>query len=136
MKIILSRKGFDSTTAEIASPIMSDGRLLSLPIPVTPRQAEGGEVGIPYHELRFDNQPLDEIIHQLWNGHRRPFQQENAHLDPDLDPDRFPPRQPGWRRNFGQQGNAQTHLERCGVGKDDLFLFFGWFKQAELRDGV
>lgn len=132
MKIILSRKGFDSGAGGIPSPIMPDGRLLSLPIPVTPRQAEAG---IPYHELGFDGQPLDQIINQLWNGHHPPFQHEDAHLDPDLDPDRFPPRQPGWKRNFGQQGNAQTHLDRCGVGKDDLFLFFGWFKQAELRDG-
>jgi hypothetical protein len=135
MKIILSRKGFDSTTGEIASPIMPDGRLLSLPIPVTPRQAERDEGGIPYRELQFDGQPLDQIIGQLWNGRRRPFQQENAHLDPDLDPDRFPPRQPGWRRNFGQQGNAQTHLDRCGVGTGDLFLFFGWFKETTRNNG-
>jgi len=33
MKIILSRKGFDSKNGGIASPILPDGALLSLPIP-------------------------------------------------------------------------------------------------------
>jgi hypothetical protein len=33
MKVILSRKGFDSEYGGIASPILPDGTLLSLPIP-------------------------------------------------------------------------------------------------------
>ena len=33
MKIILSRKGFDSKFGGMASPILPDGTLLSLPIP-------------------------------------------------------------------------------------------------------
>jgi hypothetical protein len=33
MKVILSRKGFDSEYGGIPSPIMPDGTLLSLPIP-------------------------------------------------------------------------------------------------------
>ncbi len=33
MKVILSRKGMDSTSGGIASPILPDGTLLSLPIP-------------------------------------------------------------------------------------------------------
>ena len=33
MKIILSRKGFDSQYGKIKSPILPDGTLLSLPIP-------------------------------------------------------------------------------------------------------
>ena len=33
MKIILSRKGFDSSNGGIVSPIMEDGTLVSLPIP-------------------------------------------------------------------------------------------------------
>ena len=33
MKIILSRKGFDSSNGGISSPILPDGTLLSLPIP-------------------------------------------------------------------------------------------------------
>lgn len=33
MKVILSRKGFDSANGGIPSPILPDGTLLSLPIP-------------------------------------------------------------------------------------------------------
>ncbi len=33
MKIILSRKGFDSSAGGVPSPIFPDGGLLSLPIP-------------------------------------------------------------------------------------------------------
>ena len=33
MKIILSRKGFDSSSGKQPNPIMPDGTLLSLPIP-------------------------------------------------------------------------------------------------------
>lgn len=33
MKVILNRKGFDSSNGGIVSPIMEDGTLLSFPIP-------------------------------------------------------------------------------------------------------
>ena len=45
------------------------------------------------------------------------------------------PRQPGWRPVFGQSGAAETHLQRQGVGPGDIFLFYGWFRQAEVVDG-
>ena len=41
MKIILSRKGFDSGYGKIASPILPDGTLLSMPIPTTDKTFEG-----------------------------------------------------------------------------------------------
>lgn len=50
-----------------------------------------------------------------------------CHLDPDLDAASLP-RFAGWRPAFGQIDAAQTHLARHGVGKGDLFLFFGWFR--------
>src|SRR4030065_2800030 len=104
MKIILSRKGFDSTTGEIASPIMEDGSLLSLPIPVTKKQAEGGEEGITYEELMFGQQNLSTIIDELSNGNFDADQQ--AHLDPDLDKERLANREDekNWKPVFGQQG--------------------------------
>ncbi len=134
MKIILSRKGFDSSTGEarMASPIMPDGSLLSLPIPVTKAQAEKEEKGIPYSDLRLGKQNLDTIIEQLSNGKFKEEQQ--AHLDPDLDKERLLNRQDehNWRQVFGQQGTAQTYLKNRDAGKKgDIFLFFGWFKQAK-----
>ena len=106
---------------------MPDGRLLSLPIPVTQEQEEGEE-GIPYREMRFGGQPISDIIDQLTDGQFDMTQQ--AHLDPDLDEGRFPPRKRGWTQTFGQTGRPQTHLEKQRVGRGDLFLFFGWFRRT------
>ena len=36
MKLIFSRKGFDSSAGGIPSPILPDGRMISLPIPANP----------------------------------------------------------------------------------------------------
>jgi hypothetical protein len=131
MKIILSRKGFDGNTGGFASPIMPCGRLLSLPIPVTPKQMANGEVGIPYADLRFDGQPLSEINNQLCN-HNHQFPYNAAHLDPDLDRGRLEPREQGWKRTFGQQGRAQADLK--DVKEGDLFLFFGWFRRTRYEN--
>jgi hypothetical protein len=40
MKIVLSRKGFDGTYGGFPSPILEDGLMISLPIPIKPRQGE------------------------------------------------------------------------------------------------
>jgi hypothetical protein len=130
MKIILSRKGFDSSTGGFPSPIIvengsvEDGILLSLPIPVTEKQEKKKEKGISYNKLRYKGKSLGTIVQQFTH---RQFKQ--AHLDPDLDKDRYE-RKKGWKPVFGQTGAAQTYLKNRGVGESDLFLFFGWFKKA------
>lgn len=132
MKIILSRKGFDSENGGIASPIMEDGKLLSLPIPVTKKQAENGEKGISYDELTFGDQKLNEIIDELSKGK---FDTDlQAHLDPDLEQKRYP-RKEGWKQVFGQTNGAQTYLDNKNVGLNDLFLFFGWFQHTKKEKG-
>lgn len=128
MKLILSRKGFDSGNAKMPSPIMPDGMLLSLPIP------RGGGYCYSYDELFSKGHPLSGLIKELANLRVLPFE-DKAHADPDLDVERFP-RKPGWRPIFGQTGGSQSHLENQGVGVGDLFLFFGWFCHTETgRDG-
>ncbi len=59
---------------------------------------------------------------------------DGAHIDPDLKPQSLS-RKSGWTAIFGPSEAAQTHLIRNGVGIGDLFLFFGWFKQTEWRQG-
>jgi len=131
MKIILSRKGFDSSVGELASPIIQPGRLLSLPIPVTD---EKKEKGIGYNNLKFDGQCLSEIIEQLSKSKRNKFDtSRHAHLDPDLDRDRLESRRPGWRAAFGQVGQPQSFLKNVQAG--DLFLFFGWFRHTSIAKG-
>lgn len=120
MKLVLSRKGFDSSAGGVANPQLPDGRLLSLPIP-------DANSPIRYRDLCDEPSPA-RLVHALTRGRLRGS--SRAHLDPDLDPDTLP-RQPGWRPLFGQHGAAQGHLQRNSVGEGDLFLFFGWFRAVE-----
>lgn len=118
MKIVLSRKGFDSQYGRIPSPILPDGTLLSLPIPTT-------ESGCRFTELKHGGQSYADLIIAL--GGDTATAASCCHLDPDLRPGSAP----GWVPAFGQTGAAQTHLSNQGVGIGDLFLFFGRFRQTE-----
>ena len=125
MKIILSRKGFDSGYGGCASPIFPDGRLLPLPIPVRNRSA------FRFADLRVPGIDVGMLVEVLSRG--RVSAVDACHLDPDLS-ETLLPRTSGWRPAFGQTGIAQSHLARRGVGRGDLFLFFGWFREA-FQDG-
>jgi hypothetical protein len=121
VKVILSRKGFDSSAGGVPSPILADGTMLSLPIP-------DKTSSIRYEDVT----PQGSFVQQLTKGKVKPH--FGAHLDPDLIAGSLP-RLPGWRPVFGQADADQRVLEREGVGPGDLFLYFGWFRQVELRDG-
>ena len=126
MRIILSRKGFDSALGGVPSPVLPDGTLVSLPIPYA-------HSPYTYGDLRAAGLDAGRLVEQLTRG-RLPRTQ-HTHLDPDLRADSLP-RPAGWRPLFGQAGAAQTHLARQGVGPGDLFLFFGWFRQTERVHGA
>lgn len=57
-----------------------------------------------------------------------------AHFDPDLVHSALP-RRPGWKPCFGQTSSSQSHLQSCGVGIGDVFLFFGWFRRVTCEGG-
>jgi Nucleotide modification associated domain 3 len=127
MKLILSRKGFDSTKANggCPSPILDD-RLCSLPIP---------DPGSPttYAEIRpFNGSSIAQIVEDLTRG--RVKRSDGAHLDPDLRRDAIA-RAAGWRPIFGQASAAQGHLKKQRISAGDLFLFFGYFRRAEKIGG-
>jgi hypothetical protein len=137
MKIILSRKGFDSSAGGIPSPILPDGSLFSLPIPF-----RGEPITYAKIQFLFQNRSVVQTICDLCPaGYRSnsqapwsPWSSVPAHLDPDLRAtDR--PRLAGWRPLFGQDGAAQTYLNNNGVGPGDLFLFFGWFRETVWNEG-
>jgi hypothetical protein len=125
MKLILSRKGFDSAHGGCPSPILDD-RLCSLPIP---------DPGAPttYAEISpFNGSSVAQIVEDL--THRRVRGGDGAHLDPDLRREAIA-RAAGWRPIFGQAAAAQSHLANQKIGPGDLFLFFGCFRQAKQVGG-
>ncbi len=121
MKVVFSRKGFDSVNGGVPSPIFPDGTALSLPIPY-PRSPTR------FSDVTWRGESLGQIVECLTKG--RVKRRQRCHLDPDLNADARP-RMPGWRPAFGQAEIAQRHLENQAVGPGDLFLFFGWFRAVE-----
>lgn len=110
MKVILSRKGFDSSSGGGPSPIVG-GVPLSLPIP-----AGKGMPGVSYASLG-----LSAHVRQASRG--KLTGRAKAHYDPLFQDD--------GTCLFGQCGAAQSHLENQGVGAGDLFLFFGLFRDGD-----
>lgn len=111
MKIIFSRKGFDSGAGGVPSPII-DGRPISLPIPTQNRSV-----------TMYSDLGLSEVAEAATNG--RIAGGNLCHHDPMF--------QEG-RCAFGQTGAAQTHLANNAVGVGDVFLFFGLFAELGSRD--
>lgn len=125
VRIIFSRKGFDSSSGGKPSPILPDGRMVSLPIP-------DKQSPIRYGDIRWHEHNLGALVSDLTDG-RIPAS-HLAHLDPDLSNDSLP-RLPGWRPIFGQTGAAQGHLRNTGVVAGDIFLFFGLFRHVAYKSG-
>ena len=110
MKIIFSRKGFDSSAGGGPSPIVN-GRPISLPIPAGAASATTyGDLGLGDHAAKASKGRLgaDDYCHHDPMFIGRGGGQEAECL-------------------FGQCGAAQTHLERQNVGVGDVFVFFGLF---------
>ncbi len=147
MKIILSRKGFDSANGGYPSPILPDGRLISLPIPQNDERK--------YSELEFDgstlrNKGLKSEINNYYDlmneleiteirvpkkdKHQPLTKETTCHLDPDIYRG-IVDRCENWRPLFGQRKSAQGHLDKQDIKGDDIFLFFGWFKETEIARG-
>ena len=128
MKIILSRKGFDSEYGGAASPIFPDGSMVTLPVPSNEKGC------IRYDKLNSPHGTLGSIVADLTKGSHSA--RDTAHIDPDLRLQTLDGRANGWRPIFGQASAAQSHLASNGVGPGDLFLFFGWFRRVEFIDAA
>ena len=129
MKIIFSRKGFDSSSGGKPSPILPDGRMVSLPIPSkqSPKQSP-----IRYKDILWQEYNLGRFVSDLTGG--RISASHFAHLDPDIRSESLS-RLSEWRPIFGQTGKAQGHLRKNGVQAGDVFLFFGLFQNVIQSSG-
>ncbi|AWW75744.1 hypothetical protein CD351_15030 [Erythrobacter sp. KY5] len=112
MRIIFSRKGFDSSAGGGPSPIVG-GKPVSLPIPA------GAASNTTYGDLG-----LGQLAHAASRG--KLAENDLCHHDPMFLNDGI--------CVFGQCGAAQTHLERQGVVVGDVFIFFGLFADEQTRE--
>lgn len=126
-RIVLSRKGFDSSFGGCASPII-DGRMVSLPIPeFNPEKSQ-----LCFGELRKrQGAEIADLASQLSKG--RIKDADLLHLDPDLRVELRDEQHAHFPFSFGQSGSSQSELRDITTG--DLFLFFGWFREADKRAG-
>ncbi|MCY4143323.1 MAG: hypothetical protein OXG08_06500 [Gammaproteobacteria bacterium] len=111
MKVVFSRKGFDSSSGGGPSPLIGGGPV-SIPIPTQHRsETTYGELG------------LGGIVECMSKGSYT--KNSLCHYDPMFSYDRCA---------FGQTGAAQGHLTNQDVGVGDVFLFFGLFANLDRTD--
>lgn len=136
MKVILSRKGCDSSFGGMPGIILPDGKVVFIPIPgVETETICYGDLAIGQEKGKLVSYMKQVSPLMRMCGNKFPVSRTvKCHLDPDLSEEMYP-RQKEWRGCFGQVGAAQTVLEKANVGEGDLFLFFGWFNRTEEKDG-
>ena len=126
MKVILSRKGFDSSNGGILSPIMEDGTPISFPIPSNDKDS--------FDDLVYCGQSYAKILQDL-NYKENPLY-PNCHVDPDLTMDRRKFAIDNWRPIFGQVSSSAIYLmNTVKVEVGDLFLFFGNYHKVICNNG-
>ena len=115
MKIILSRKGLDSSAGGKPSPILENGQIFSIPIPSNDENSPHR-----YNDVVINEINAADMLSLV--GAKKLHSFDTCHFDPLLKFD---------IGLFGQAGNAQRELDNLGVGEGDLFLFFGWFRDFQ-----
>ena len=139
VKIIFSRKGFDSRNGGVASPIFPDGRMRSLPIPDKNDKVNFEKVKCDLTDLGYRATGLGSLVQDLTFKPRKSERgvkgTDTCHLDPDLIRSDLTHRKTGWLPMFGQGNAACAHLLNNGVREGDLFLFFGWFHPLQKVNG-
>ena len=146
-KLILSRKGFDSTSQPrgskrgysdlrrpyggVPSPIFPDGSMYSLPVP-----GEDADIKVTYGDLYHEiedsqiniGQVVEDLTQNQWTS------EDWTYVSPDIR-EPFQSNIEGQPGLVGAAGAQQGHLRKQGIGKGDLFLFFGLFRRVEQLAG-
>jgi hypothetical protein len=104
LRIIFSRKGFDTGSGGAPSPIIN-GKPISLPIPTERRSV-----------TTYEQLGLGDLVEKMTRS--KIARDRLCHDDPMF---------VGGQAIFGQCSAAQSHLKNQGVGVGDVFLFFGLF---------
>ncbi|MBR0280496.1 MAG: hypothetical protein IJQ81_02760 [Oscillibacter sp.] len=135
MKIVFSRKGFDSAYGGYPSIICENGKMQSFPIPNSLDSIKYSDVYCKATDTTlYDTMKAirSKIRNKTWIDLT---EDSTCHLDPDIDYYAIP-RKEGWTGCFGQGSTAQSVLRNASIGDGDLFLFFGWFNSISYKNGL
>lgn len=134
MRVIFSRKGFDSKAGGFPSLIFPDGTLYSIPIPSSNDR-------LTYADLPFEYEghPIHQILNDLTGKkivNSKSYDcdysdgRQRCHFDP------MPISADGKDIiALGQVSSSEGHLRNQGVCVGDLFLFYGWYKPVIKVEG-
>ena len=126
IKIVLSRKGCDTVTGKIASPIF-ENKFVSIPIPVNQKESEAYsnhnsniDSNLKYKYDNILDEKTKDIIENIYPGWLK--ENEFCHYDPCFkDGEGY----------IGQCGPNATYLENAFKDKTTvIFLFFGRFHEV------
>jgi hypothetical protein len=143
-KVVLSRKGFDSSAGGDFSPFDPEtGKYIVLPIPMGEKELAISN-HLKYEEIKIKKNHLDGCPETDLKSLRmkslriekttitvkdKKEESEYTHFDPWLGPCPWLAGDSNHQIGaFGQVGGAQTHLKTKDVGEGSLFLFFSRFK--------
>ena len=129
MKIVFSRKGWDSSAGGGPSPIFPNGSIHSLPIP-EPNSGIAASSLTPPTLFHLGVPHLGPLFSNL-SGRAGHSGATNVHVDPVPDPRICAAGTGITDAAFGQDSAAASHLDNQGVGVGSLFLFFGLFRRIE-----
>ncbi|MCU7693968.1 hypothetical protein ACFSPU_00800 [Haoranjiania flava] len=130
MKVILSRKGFDSKMGGKPSPIINiDGKWKYLPLPIPYPVSDTIYDDIVLYNKYKISDVIEELVSEKIRKKNNINASDKCHLDPILELTKIGNKtlQPA----LGQSDQAESALKKCGVDKGDVFLFFGWYKFAK-----
>ena len=122
MKVILSRKGFDSVNGKMPSAIMPNGDVVYFPIP--------SDNETTFDDLRYGKVSYKRLLDCLVQKKSGcgDIPRQHCHIDPDLDKTRWTKTPRNWKPAFGPSWKVWHYLnETVGIKKNDVFLFFGTF---------
>ena len=134
MKLILSRKGLDSSAGGYPSLIFPDGTLFSIPIP-------DKKTSIAYSDLNFsyNGKPIQKILNDLTNKKIKSGRKHFCDYQTDKFKCHYDPMFIDFKNDsyivLGQEGTNASHLINQDVKERDIFLFWGWFKEVEKVNG-
>lgn len=145
MRIVLSRKGYDSANGGRPSPVFREGcgkwenRMFSLPIPESDKigkdEWKNTNTERQWKDIDFPCGFTPEIRKPCkWNG-----EEAFVHLDPDIRQVIYDKCPKNWKPAYGQNDGFVTHIFNCLSSNEKtkceiLFLFYGLFRDY-IMDG-